>query len=272
MNNKENNIWIFVDETGTSSLEDKSNPIFGLGFLISGKPTEISKAISEVKYNLWLSAPDNHSIKEFFHATNDPKIVRLEFYKRLSIKNLKFNGFHFFYLDKGKLLYNLPPYYKEKTENLNYIKSGWLIEIYNLSVFLYVKSISQMLKRNYKNHSFQLNFVLSSIFTKKETIKLTRVLEDTVNNFFENEELSISLNIYWVDNKTDYCCQLADYFTWTVNRKIVKNEDVGFSFLESKTFSKHDITDNIIRNYKESEKNLDNKNTPPMESSFRRET
>ena len=55
-------LWIFVDETGTSSLNDNSNPIFGLGFLTATDPVLISKIVSEVKYEIWREGKNNQTI------------------------------------------------------------------------------------------------------------------------------------------------------------------------------------------------------------------
>jgi hypothetical protein len=92
---KNKNIWIFVDETGTLSLSDKKNPIFGLGLLVTKNPELVSDVLSKIKYQLWqdlfeIKKTNNETkIPDFFHAKNDPKPFKKSFYNELEKTHLK---------------------------------------------------------------------------------------------------------------------------------------------------------------------------------------
>jgi Protein of unknown function (DUF3800) len=270
-----NNLWIFVDETGTSSLDNHVTPIFGLGFLITNNPQNISQELTRIKYKIWMDTPDKDSIIQYFHATDNPNIVRHTFYHELkNNSNLKFL-FNVSYIQK-ELLYS---YYFQSIDgddqNPNFqefCKTNWLVNTYLYFIVTKLASTINTIKRNnYKT----INLVLSRIFSRKIESTLVREIKK-----FEILK-DIKINIFFADNKTDLCCQVADYFTWSVNRKITKNQDIGYSYLESKGFLElADISEDyisfLVKNNIKKTLEIVNKiaieNSPPIDSSFRRKT
>jgi|688.fasta_scaffold76384_1 hypothetical protein len=279
---KENSIWIFVDETGTSSLDDSSNPIFALGFLATSDPVLISKILSEVKYEIWQEG--NNKISQFFHATNDPKIVRAKFYQKIIDKKLDYHHFSFLYVLKEDHFEQMQKFsYGEEKSFKEYIKNGWLIKTYNYLIHTYLSNLIKSLQINLT--VTKINLVLSSIFTQKQNEILTKILIKSSQKLLSKYNLQNKINIYWVDNKTDYGCQLADYFTWSVNRNLIRNEDMGFSFLKSRNkFNIENLTDHFLQynqkrfyeiytkllngKLRELSPNLIKQNTPPIERSY----
>ena len=287
---KENKpLWIFVDETGTSSLEDKSNPIFGLGFLASSDPVLISQILTEIKYKVWLKTDFKDTVISSFHASksNNPKWVKNLFYEGLfrAFENSTFfENFSFSFITKKQV----GNYLKNNSKNVTFyleFHKFWLIQTYFFLIHNYFTNFS-LLKKHHK-----INLVLSKIFNRKEEKMIYKNLKENLPK--------IDLEIYWVENKTDYACQLADYFSWTTNRFILKNdkkEAIGFSFLEKSERLKIMNTTEIFcqdyllnqitffdslnedknpkngRKLEEILSNLTKQNNPPIKSSFRRET
>lgn len=271
--NKDNNFWIFVDETGTIAAADVSNPIFGLGILVSQEPDFISSILARIKYSLWTlllkkrETQKDIKIPEFFHAKNDPKPFKKEFYKELNHHSFTQSQFIFRYINKKQ--FNLK--FDELLANLNVDNRNNINEtlLFAYSSLLHIELIDifESLKKTHKN--CKINIVLSKIFSNKEELFLSKsILNSAI-------ELKIKhCNILFVDNKTDSCCQLADYFSWSCSRKIVKKEDIGYNYLSNNWNIKAnsiDSTDELIKILNQFT-TKSNKKTPPMESSFRRET
>ena len=273
-NKNMNNLWIFVDETGTSSLDDNSNPIFGLGFLTATDPVLISKILAKIKYQVWVKTDFKDQLISSFHASSgkNPKWVKNLFYDELfsALKKVAFfQDFNFNFITKkqvgdyleDKLFFNLESIKNLETKGIGsqtltnftfYFEfhKFWLIQTY---IFLLHNYLSRFLPLK---NTGKINLVLSKIFNKKEE----KIIYKTLKNSLAN----IDLEIYWVDNQGDYACQLADYFSWTVNRFVVKKDKkqaIGFTFLEkSKRFEMADITRIFCQDYLLKEINLFNLN------------
>jgi Protein of unknown function (DUF3800) len=228
-------IWIFVDETGTSSLDNHATPIFGLGFFVCEYPSIFTKIVSEIKYKLWKIAPNKNDIIEYFHATDNPRIVRDAFYLHLkSYQDIK-PVYNFNYIKKDYLYNHYLLGYDGRINNDSFkklCKEDWMVNIYTFFILAFLTSN----QNNFKN--CRINLVLSRLFSKKTETEIVDVIKKITSN---------EVNLFFVDNKTDSCCQLADYFSWTVNRKITRNEDVGYSYLESlPSFKINDITKDYV--------------------------
>jgi hypothetical protein len=90
--------------------------------------------------------------------------------------------------------------------------------------------------QNLKDSSPKVNLVLSRLFCKQKTLEkeLNQSIHQTAERLVETSNIATpNLKIFSVDNKTDLCCQLADYFSWSYQRMILKNQDIGFSYLRS---------------------------------------
>lgn len=283
-NKNMNNLWIFVDETGTSSLDDNSNPIFGLGFLTATDPVLISQILAKIKYQVWVKTDFKDQLISSFHASSgkNPKWVKNLFYDELfsTLKKVAFfQDFNFNFITKKEVWQYLKSKSKNDLLDVEFHKF-WLIQTY---IFLLHNYLSRFLPLK---NTGKINLVLSKIFNKKE--------EKIIYKNLKNSLANIALEIYWVDNQSDYACQLADYFSWTVNRFVVKKDKkqaIGFTFLEkSKRFEMADVTRIFCQNYLLKEINLFNldkdkkpknkrkieeilanltkQNTPPIGSSY----
>ena len=252
MSKLNNNLWIFVDETGTISPADVSNLIFGLGILFTQKPEFISNSLSTIKYSLWSTLLDKKNknqeihIPQFFHAKNNPRPFKKEFYKKM--KKFSFDQstsqFIFKYLEKEKFNSKLNELLAIGNKNVQdysketlFLAYGMILQTELCQIFAFIKAQDQKVK---------VNVVLSKIFSNKEESLLSRHIAKIATDF------KIKCNVMFVDNNTDYCCQLADYFSWSCSRKIVKNEDIGYSYLVSKWNIKEstiNFTDEVSTSY-----------------------
>jgi hypothetical protein len=280
----DSSLWIFVDETGTPDFNDKNNKIFGLGFLIPFEPEVFTKEIARIKYTLWEELEDKFDLPDFFHAKDDAKPYKKRVYElleKLKVHETTKSMFTFYYIDKG-LLEKLLNKYNPDLLNFFYGNSNILLQLFYYQMLqTYIvgnfnADVNKKIDEKYNvtvPELLNLNVVLSSIFTKKIESELKRSLYKSIN---ENAELN-RFKAYFRKNETDYCCQMADYFAWSCNRKISTGEDIGYSYVNNRQLIKTkdsnyklivDYTDIIFEIIKE----IDNKKSPPMESNFRRET
>ena len=182
--------------------------------------------------------------------------MRSKFYQKILSKKLEFNNFSFYYLYKQELFKTIP---EKQAKTKNFIQKDWLSNTYSFCLDSYFSSSLKFYLKQ-KPKFTEINFVLSSLFTKKESLILSKIFIKNMQKKLQKLGLNLEIKIYWVENKTDYCCQLADYFSWSVNRKIVKKEDVGYWFLQDKAhFTTKNLIDYLINGQK---------NTPPIGSSY----
>lgn len=263
MHNQNEDIWIFVDETGTSALKDKSNPVFGFGFLATKDPVKIAQILTQLKYQIWKKTKVKDKVIGSFHASggNNPKWVKTDFYDHLFTQFEQgsfFENFSFTFILKEvvdeflqRQLFHSPQAVanlgknglsKETLSNFAFyfeFNEFWLVQIYFFLIHNYL--INPKLLAKYR----RINLVLSKIFSRQE--------EKALYQGLKREFPNINLEIYWVDGKTDCGCQLADYFTWAVHRFLInqnKNDAIGFTFLEkTRKMNIVDITESIYKVY-----------------------
>lgn len=72
-------VWIFVDETGTSSFQDKENVCFGLGALVTQNQDKISQIMASQKYQAWdFLSKINKPTFDYFHGKENPHPLKLK--------------------------------------------------------------------------------------------------------------------------------------------------------------------------------------------------
>ena len=162
-----------------------------------------------------------------------------------------------------------------KNEFLN--DGHWLVLSYIFMVRFYLGISNETFftkKDIFPNKSkINLNIVFSRLFSRKEESSMSEKFADSElsQEFFPKEYYpEVKIQCYFVENKTDYICQMADYFSWSMNRFICRNEKLGFDFIASLNQAFHPPIHNLSEYFRqvteESFENYiqDNKKSPPM--------
>lgn len=225
MDNQNKTIWIFVDETGTVSLNDKQSKYFGLGFFCTTDPVITSGIVSEAKYEVWNYLSGNVDVKknvvECFHAKDDPKPRKKVLMDKIEQSNLCNDSFVFYYLDKSKF-YNIIKNDGLSKETLD--EMSIVIYQFLLSEILVYMSLTNKKSQDDKKDIF---LVVSKLFESDKNKKIIRDLHQ-LQIESANTQFPYTLKVAITPISHDANAQIADYFSWYMNNYLTKNNDINF--------------------------------------------
>lgn len=191
-------IYVFVDESGDLLPKGLGSDHLVLSAFVTKSPSSAATVIGELRYSL-LSRGFNI---ESFHATDDSRLVRFEFFQQFS---------------KIDDSLGISTGIEKKGNETSQVLTG-----------IYIKLLEEIVKE------------VVSLNTSKSPIAL--LIDPTLDKGYRSEAkrklkhvlLSSSLSnyIYFQSMKRDFCGQIADYIAWSTFQKLERKNDSFFLQIE----------------------------------------
>ena len=203
-------VYVFADEAG--NLDFKRAPGASRYFIL-GTVTltdlDFGNQLLTLRREL---AWQGIALESFFHASEDPQLVRDEVFRALSGANFRFDAT---LLEKPKTQDHL----RKNSERF-----------YKLAWFLHFKYVAPLIV----NAGDELLVIAASLGTRKRRTAIRIGIADVVNQ-----------SAGWCQNwqvaswpaESDPCLQVADYCTWALQRKYELGDTRSYDLIKSKVLS-----------------------------------
>jgi hypothetical protein len=190
--------YVFVDESGDLLPKGLGSDHLVLSAFVTKSPSLASTVISELRYRL-LSEGFNI---ENFHATDDSRLVRIEFFKQLT-----------------KIGYSLGI-----STGIEKERHATSQELTGLYIELLEGVLEEVVRIN--NSQAPITLLIDSTLDKRCRSEAKRklkhvLLASKLRNF-----------IYFQSMKRDFCGQIADYIAWSTFQKLERKNDSYFLQIE----------------------------------------
>jgi len=189
----DNNLYIFIDESGNFDFTSKGTSHFVLGGVATLNPTASAKDLNFLKYRL---LRDGHDVLEF-HASEDRQAIRNEVFPVLNSMNEI----------KAHVIFGNKHYLATSLQNPGGIYS------------LYGKAMVKYFIQVYSAHVLtSITVVFDQTLTKKRRGQFEGVIKPELKN------LNIPFNLYFHPMSTEVNGQVADYISWSKYVELERNE------------------------------------------------
>ena len=211
-------IYIFVDESGNRDFTQKGSKYFMFNFLIKKRPFNLHNIISNYRYTLLeknldpLKGNDRRLNIEYFHACKDNKYIRDEIFSLISTFDKKSVQVYSYILEKPKV----DPTKRKEIDKF------------------YIDNLTFAITKLLNLLSIDKNFVIITDrlpVEKKEKLQ-AKALKQGIAEYIEENSLNLRYDIFHHCSASSVNLQIVDYISWAIFRKYEHNDDKAFQKIE----------------------------------------
>jgi hypothetical protein len=219
-------LFIFVDESGDFNFSPTGSHYWSITALCTLNPIIGRDTLMELLYELAAAGGG----QEYFHATEDLQSVRDQVFQRIN----KLPAYEIHSVSAEKCKCN-PAVYCERVR-----KGDKWITVVNPDRLYHICGRT-LLKYIFKRHAFKnaerIVVVLSEFHSsKRRHDAIEKLLRDYLKNV-----VKIPFFIYFHATKTDFNCQIADYYAWAISRKLERKDTRSYDLVKHRIQSDFDI-------------------------------
>lgn len=221
-------VYIFVDESGNMDFTSKGSKYFMFNFLIKKRPFNLHSPISNYRYTLLeknldpLKGNDRRLNIESFHACKDNKYIKEEIFNIISTFDEKYVKAYSYILEKPKV---------------NPSKRNQNDKFYIDNLTYAIKQLLDLLK-------IDKNFIIitDNLPVKKNEKYQIKALREGVAQYLKDKNLNIRYDIFHHCSASSVNLQIVDYISWAIYRKYEHNQDIFYKKIEKYLIKIDDMT------------------------------
>jgi len=230
-------VYIFVDESGNRDFTAKGSKYFMFNFLIKKRPFNLHSPISNYRYTLLeknldpLKGNDRRLNIESFHACKDNKYIREEIFNIISTFDEKFVKAYSYILEKPKVN---PDMRNQKDE-------------------FYIDNLTYAIKNLLDILEIDKNFIIITdrLPINKDEKQKIKALKEGVAQYLDSKDLTIRYDIFHHCSASSVNLQIVDYISWAIFRKYEHGEDTSYKKIEKYLIKIDDMTKERDKNHYE---------------------
>lgn len=202
-------IYIFVDEAGDMDFSAKGSKHYMFNFLVKKRPFNLHEHISNYRYSLLERnldpLNDNRLDIESFHAHNDNKYIKQEFFNIISTFDKRSVQLYSYILEKPKVM---PDKRKERDK-------------------FYINNLNHAIQRlldKIQIHS-DIIIITDKLPVQKNRAKQIGALKKGLKEYIKSNHLEIRYDIFHHCSASSANLQIVDYMGWAIYRKYEHKQD-----------------------------------------------
>ena len=211
-------VYIFVDESGNMDFTSKGSKYFMFNFLIKKRPFNLHTPISNYRYSLLeknldpLKGNDRRLNIESFHACKDNKYIKEEIFNIISTFDENSVKAYSYILEKPKVT---PSKRKQQDE-------------------FYIDNLTYAIKQLLDLLKIDKNFIIitDNLPIKKNEKAQIKALKQGVSEYIEINNLNLRYDIFHHCSASSVNLQIVDYISWAIFRKYEHNQDMFYDKIE----------------------------------------
>jgi hypothetical protein len=221
-------VYIFVDESGNMDFTSSGSKYFMFNFLIKKRPFSLHVPISNYRYTLLeknlnpLKGNDRRLNIESFHACKDNKYIKEEIFNIISTFDENIVKAYSYILEKPKV----NPTTREK---------DYKFYIDNLTF-----AIKKLLDILAIDKSFLI--ITDNLPIKKNEKYQVKALKEGVSEYIQENNLNIRYDIFHHCSASSVNLQIVDYISWAIYRKYEHGQDEFYEKIKKYLIKIDDMT------------------------------
>ena len=221
-------VYIFVDESGNRDFTSKGSKYFMFNFLIKKRPFNLHNVISNYRYFLLeknldpLKGNDRRLDIEYFHASKDNKHIRDEIFNLISTFDENSVKAYSYILEKPKVAPN---------------KRKQIDDFYICNLTYAIKKLLDVI-------NIDRNFIIitDTLPLKKDKKNQAKALKSGISEYLDNNKLNLRYDIFHHCSASSVNLQIIDYISWAIFRKYEHNQDEFYKKIEKYCIKIDDVT------------------------------
>jgi hypothetical protein len=221
-------VYIFVDESGNMDFTPKGSKYFMFNFLIKKRPFNLHAPISNYRYTLLeknldpLKGNDRRLNIESFHACKDNKYIKEEIFNIISTFDENIVKAYSYILEKPKV----NPITREKDYKF------------------YIDNLTFAIKKLLDILQIDKSFIIitDNLPIKKNEKHQVKALKEGVAQYIEDNNLNIRYDIFHHCSASSVNLQIVDYISWAIYRKYEHGQDEFYEKIKKYLIKVDDMT------------------------------
>ena len=228
-------IYIFVDEAGDMDFSAKGSKHYMFNFLVKKRPFNLHEYISNYRYSLLERNLDPLNTTrldlESFHAHNDNKYIKKEFFNIISTFNTKSVQVYSYILEKPKVM---PDKRKERDK-------------------FYINNLNHAIQRLLDKINIKTNVIIitDNLPVQKNKAKQIGALKKGLKEYIKHNNLDIRYDIFHHCSASSANLQIVDYLGWAIYRKYEHNQDHYYNKIKKYLIGEELMTKDRTESYYE---------------------
>jgi len=206
--NKNETVYIFVDEAGDIDFSIKGSAYYMFTFLVKKRPFQVHEEIANYRYSLLERNIYEKNEKrldiEAFHACEDNKYIKKKIFNIISTFNTQNVKSYCYILEKNRV----QPLKREEKDKF------------------YISNLSYSIKRLLTKLQIKTNFIIITdrLPVHKNKNKQIGALKKGIKEYLRNNKIDVRYDIFHHCSASSSNLQIVDYISWAIFRKYERNE------------------------------------------------